>query len=139
MRTGHGNQAINQADDQAASKPTSGFPSPAEDYIESPLDVRDVLMRHPTATFFLRVDGAAMRDTGIHAGDILVVDRALDPVPGAIVVAAAGGELLVRRLGARWGGTVTLVAAHPDEPAITITQRGEPVVWGVVTWVLHPC
>lgn len=122
-----------------AGQPTSGFPSPAEDDLEAPLDVRELLVRHPTATFFLRVEGEAMLGAGIRAGDILVVDRTLDAVPGAVVVAAVGGELLVRRVGASFAGAVTLVAAHPDEPAITVLEQAEPVVWGVVTWVLHPC
>jgi DNA polymerase V len=114
---------------------TSGFPSPAEDYLEAPLDVRELVVKHPTATFFLEVEGEAMGDAGIHAGDILVVDRALDALPGAIVVAAIDGELLVRRVRSLHGESMTLFAVQAGEPIRLVTDA----LWGVVTWVLHRC
>lgn len=65
----------------------AGFPSPAEDYLEQNLDLNEHLIQHPAATFFVRVDGDSMRGAGIHKDDILIVDRALEPTNGKIIIA----------------------------------------------------
>ncbi|MFW6276789.1 MAG: LexA family protein, partial [Bacteroidota bacterium] len=77
---------------------SAGFPSPADDYMEGRLDLNDFLVKNPAATFFVRVTGDSMINAGIHSGDILVVDRALDPKDGNIVIAVINGELTVKRL-----------------------------------------
>jgi len=124
--------------DLRASQRTSGYPSPAQDYAEAGLDVRDLLVKRPAATFFLRMQGEAMRDVGIGAGDILVIDRALAPLLGSTIVAVVDSELLVRRY---WPGPLAtyLLAAHPDHPPIRIPAEAECHVWGVVTYAIHPC
>ena len=71
----------------AGERVAAGFPSPADDYVEVGIDLNDQLIRHPTSTFFLRVSGESMLGAGIHHGDLLVVDRSLDPRPGRVVVA----------------------------------------------------
>src|SRR5947209_16582383 len=76
----------------------AGFPSPADDYVEAPLDLREYLVRNPTATFVMRAKGDSMRDIGIHDGDLLVVDRSVKPTSGSIVVAALNGEFTVKVL-----------------------------------------
>src|ERR1700692_3100201 len=76
----------------------AGFPSPAEDYLETPLDLADFLIENKAATFLMRGDGDAMRDTGILDGDLLVVDRAAKPVSGSVVVVAVNGAYTVKRL-----------------------------------------
>jgi DNA polymerase V len=122
--------------DWDTSQRTTGYPSPAEDFVEASLDVRELLVKHPTATFFVRVEGEAMRASGIRDGDILVVDRALDPAPGAIIVASIADELLVRRVGSIDAYGITLVSS--DESTIHVTGPIDLILWGVVSWVLHP-
>ena len=77
---------------------SAGFPSPAEDYIDCALDLNDLVVQHPAATFFVRVKGHSMIDAGIESGDVLVVDRALDPGTDSIVVAAIDGDFTVKRI-----------------------------------------
>jgi DNA polymerase V len=115
---------------------SAGFPSPAEDDAEEKLDLNDLLIRHPSATFFLRVSGSSMIKAGIHHNDILVVDRSLEPVNGKIVIASLNGELTVKRL-CRDGKKVQLVAENDAYPPLDITDEIELIVWGVVTNVIH--
>lgn len=124
-----------------ASQRTSGYPSPAEDFVEATLDIRDLLIKHPAATFFVQVDTPVLRGAGVHRGDILVVDRALTPVPGAIVVATSEGELVVRRYVRDGLGGFWLQGDPPDAPPTPLT-RGVAVaapimIWGVVTFLVR--
>ena len=121
-----------------ASHVSAGFASPADDYIETPLDLNQYLIQHPAATFFLRVEGDSMLGAGIHDGDMLVVDRALEAKDGKVVIAAVNGELTVKRLSMSKGKSVTLLPENPDYPAIPITPETDFVIWGVVTNVIHP-
>ncbi|QJT10246.1 LexA family protein [Oceanidesulfovibrio marinus] len=114
----------------------AGFPSPAEDYVEGTLDLNEYLVRHPAATFFVRVVGDSMRDAGIESGDLLVVDRALNPVSGRIVVAAVGGELTVKRL-VEQGGSLLLMPANPAYTPLDVTEDDSFAAWGVVTAVVR--
>jgi DNA polymerase V len=119
----------------AVSRVRAGFPSPAEDYIEDQLDFNELLVRHPAATFCIRVSGDSMTGAGIHSGDILVVDRALEPAQNSIVVAEVDGNLTVKRI--QFGyDSVSLVAENPAYQPIVIKQESL-MVWGVVTYVLH--
>ncbi len=115
---------------------TTGFPSPAADYMERSLNLHHFAVRHAEATFFWRAEGEAMRDAGISSGDILVVDRAVQALPGQVVVATVGGEFVVRRW-RRDDVGVVLYAEHPDYPPLII--QGEEVceIVGVVIYVLH--
>lgn len=115
---------------------SAGFPSPAEDEMESKLDLNELLIKHPAATFFLRVTGSSMIKAGIYHNDILVVDRSIEPVHGKIVIAALNGELTVKRLSIR-GRCVQLVAENDGYPAIDITEEMDMRIWGVVTSVIH--
>lgn len=114
----------------------AGFPSPADDYVEERIDLNRHLIRHKEATFFLRVQGDSMINAGIHDGDMLIVDRAIEPVSGKIVIAALDGELTVKRLSAS-GGVVRLLPENPDYPVIEIGTEQELVIWGVVIHVIH--
>lgn len=114
---------------------TTGFPSPAADYAARRLDLNDLLVRHPVATFFWRAQGAAMQADGIHHNDILIVDRALTATPGHIVIVCLNGESLVRRLRSRQGRFV-LQAGPVIEP---LAEDSDMEIWGVVTYVIHPC
>ena len=115
---------------------SAGFPSPAEDYIEGRLDLNRHLIKHPAATFFVRVAGDSMIDAGIHPGDILVVDRAVEPSDGRVVIAVIDGELTVKRIAQR-GGRLYLVADNSRYAPLEIIEEMEFEIWGVVTSVIH--
>ncbi len=119
-----------------ASKVVAGFPSPADDYIEARLDLNEYLVRHKEATFFLRVKGDSMKGANIHDGNLLIVDKALEPKHNHIIVAVTNGELTVKRL-YKWRGVVKLMAANDAYPDILITAESELTVWGVVKHVVH--
>lgn len=120
----------------AAGRAAAGFPSPATDHIDQRLDLTEYLVLHPEATFFLRVKGDSMTGAGIHDGDLLVVDRSLEPASGRVVVAALDGELVVKRLH-RSGGRVMLRAENPAYPDIAVGDGQELQLWGVVAHVIH--
>ncbi|WP_022949708.1 LexA family protein [Methylohalobius crimeensis] len=113
------------------SKVPAGFPSPADDHQEDGLDLNQHLVKHPAATFFVRVEGDSMTGAGIHHGDLLVVDRALEPKSGSIVVAAVNGELTVKRLKVE-GERLWLMPEHPDFKPLEIGEGMEFLIWGVV-------
>jgi len=114
----------------------AGFPSPADDFIDSGLDLNQHLIRHPAATFFVRVSGDSMIGAGIHSGDLLVVDRALTAADDNVVIAAVDGELTVKRL-RRENGIITLVAENSAYPPLEIVDGTSFEIWGVVTTVIH--
>jgi len=114
----------------------AGFPSPADDYIEGKLDLNRHLIKHPAATFFVRVTGDSMLEAGIHSGDILIVDRSLEAIDGNVIVAALDGELTVKRLYKR-DGTVRLLPANKNYQPIEIQVHQSFEIWGVVTNVIH--
>ncbi len=114
----------------------AGFPSPADDFIDKRLDLNEQLIKHPAATFFVRAVGDSMLGAGIHDGDLLVVDRALEPCAGKVVMAAIGGELTVKRL-ERKGERLFLAPANPNYPSFDVTAREDFEIWGVATHVIH--
>ncbi|MDO9240846.1 MAG: translesion error-prone DNA polymerase V autoproteolytic subunit [Methylicorpusculum sp.] len=120
-----------------SGKVSAGFPSPADDYIEKTLDLNELLIQKPAATFFVRAEGESMLGAGIHPNDILVVDRSIEPVPGKIVICALNGELVVKRL-KRQAGQWLLGSENPAYPDIVLHEELEMVIWGVVTSVIHP-
>ncbi len=117
-------------------KVAAGFPSPADDYVEKNLDLNELLVQKPAATFFVRAQGESMLGAGIHPNDILVVDRSMEAVPGKIVICALNGELTVKRL-ERDNEQWQLKAENPAYPDIFIHEELEMVIWGVVTNVIH--
>lgn len=119
-----------------AGKAAAGFPSPATDHIDQCLDLTEYLVLHPEATFFLRVKGDSMTGAGIHHGDLLIVDRSLEPASGRVVVAALNGELTVKRL-QRSRGRITLQAENPAYPDIAVSDGHDLQIWGVVAHVVH--
>src|SRR5262245_51633992 len=114
----------------------AGYPSPADDYLDGALDLNKHLIKHPTATFFVRVAGESMREAGIHSGDVLIVDRALTPSDGSVVIAVVNGELTVKRLSKRQGKGMLVPDTH-QYPPLAITETIGFDVWGVVTYVIH--
>ena len=130
---------------QVAGAVVAGFPSPAEQYLEPPLDLNELLVKRPAATFFVRVEGDSMINAGIHDKDLLVVDRSLTPANGDIIIAAVDGEFMVKtyRTGmktdkdGRKHRFVVLEPANPNYPTITITSGHELLTFGKVTAVIH--
>ena len=142
----------------------AGFPSPAEQYQELPLDLNELLVKRPAATFFVRVQGNSMIGAGIQDGDLLVVDRSLRPASGDVIIACVDGDFTVKTLclgngewgmgnGGRgmgegeWGegngergmgnGEVRLVAANPNYPDIVLKPGQELDYFGKVTACIH--
>jgi DNA polymerase V len=112
----------------------AGFPSPAEEFIDSKLDLNEYLVAHPAATFYARVSGHSMIGAGIHPGDILIVDRSLEAKHDDIVVAVVENELTVKRL-YQSRGCVELRSENPDYPPLTFSENSSLIIWGVVTGV----
>ncbi len=110
---------------------SAGFPSPAEDYVEGQLDLNRHLIKHPVATFYVRVAGDSMINAGIHPDSILVVDRAVEADDGDIVIARLGDELCVKRLSI-CEGKVWLVPENAAYEAIEVTEEMDFEVWGRV-------
>ena len=116
------------------SQVEAGFPSPADDFLESSLDLNDYLIDNPLATFLVKVSGYSMTGAGILPGDILVVDRSLEAQHNRIVVAVVDGELTVKRF-LRQKSFCQLVSDNPRYPAIK--AQDELLIWGVVVAVVR--
>ena len=114
----------------------AGFPSPAEQYVERPLDLNELLVARPAATYFVRAEGDSMEGVGIHSGDLLVVDRSVEATNGSVVIACVDGEFTVKTL-RKGRGRVWLEAANPAFKPIRFKGEMELRVFGVVTAVIH--
>ncbi|APD48623.1 translesion error-prone DNA polymerase V autoproteolytic subunit [Synechococcus sp. CS-602] len=121
----------------AVESVAAGFPSPADDYVEVGIDLNEQLIRHPSSTFFLRVSGDSMTGAGIHHGDLLIVDRSVEPRPGRIVVAVLEGAFTLKRL-ALHRGRLRLEAAHPAYPPLELSDADDLRLWGVAIHAIHP-
>jgi DNA polymerase V len=119
-----------------SNRVTAGFPSPADDHMEGKLDLNTHLIKHPSATFFVKATGDSMIGAGIHEGDILVVDRSLEARNGKVVIAAIDGNLTVKRL-KKSGNDMFLSPENNNYKPIKLTENNDVVIWGVVTNVIH--
>ena len=117
------------------NKVPAGMPSPADGYVDQTLDLND-LVRHPSDTFIVQVEGDSMINAGIYSDDLLLVDRAVEPVNNKIVVAYLNGELTVKRLKID-GNKVFLFPENPSYDPIEITPSMSFEIRGVVTFVIH--
>jgi len=115
---------------------SAGFPSPADDFLERKLDLNEYLISHPAATFFVRAAGDSMVGAGIYSGDILIVDRSLQPAEKKIVIAIINGEFTVKRL-QKQKGQLFLVSESDAYQPIPVEDGVELEIWGVVTAVIH--
>jgi len=118
------------------SKVQAGFPSPADDYVAEQLDLHKLLVKREAATFYVRVQGDSMVGAGIQQGDLLVVDRSVEPADGKIVIAVLDGELTVKELSLK-GGKVQLLPRNDAFPPIDIPSESNLVIWGVVTGIVR--
>ena len=115
---------------------SAGFPSPATDYIENKLDLNEYLIKHPAATFIVKAKGPSMTDAGILSGDLLIVDRSIDPKSNDIVIASIFGDLTVKKLQKK-EKSLFLLSANSDYPSIEVKEEMECFIWGVVTYIIH--
>ena len=113
----------------------AGFPSPADDFLEDTLDLNSLVIRHPEATFFARVEGDSMKDEGIVEGDILIVDKSIEPYDGCLAVAFIDGEFTLKRVKIE-PDRILLIPANPKYKKIEVYADNDFAVWGVVIWVL---
>lgn len=127
-----GSKDFTQQDVHTAN--ATGFGAAADDYAERGIDLNEQLIRNKPATFFLRVNSDAMTGDGIHMGDVVIVDRSLEPRNGKVVIAVVDGELLIRRLESFEGKTL-LVATNRKLASVDVTDRLQ--LWGVVTYIIH--
>lgn len=112
-----------------------GFPSPAQDYVEQTIDLNQLCIAHPAATYYVRAAGDSMVEHGIHDGDMLVVDRSSKPVHGSVVVAAVDGEFTVKQL--QLSPSVCLLPGNPTYRPIHFSDGQHLEIFGVVTFVIH--
>lgn len=114
----------------------AGIPALTEDHIEAELDLNDYLIKHPTATFLVRVMGDSMIDAGIHPDDILVVDRAVEPKDQSIVIAVVNSDCTLKRL-RKFNDKVFLMPENKNYEPLQITEEMDFMIWGVVTNIIH--
>lgn len=119
------------------NKVSAGFPSPADDYIESVIDLNQELVRHPATTFFVRANGDSMIDAGIQPNATLIVDRMLETKSGDIVIARIGDEMLVKELQIDDEGKVWLMPKNINHQPFQITPDLDFEVWGKVVWAIN--
>ena len=119
------------------NKAGAGFPSPATDYIEEDIDLNFHLIKNVPATFVIRVQGKSMIDVGIYDGDLLVVDRSLEPKNFSTVVANVHDELVVKNFIKSKDQNFLSSGSNNTEDKIIINEDSNVFIWGVVTYVIH--
>ena len=113
----------------------AGFPSPAQDYLTDSIDLNRELIRHPATTFYARAAGDSMKDCGIDDGDLLVIDKAIEPGDGDIVVAFIDGEFTLKRVKTDASNNcLWLMPANNEYQPIKVTEENNFMVWGVLTY-----
>lgn len=114
---------------------SAGFPSPADDFLDSRIDLNKELISSPNATYYGRVSGDSMKDLGIHDGDLLVIDRSKIATNNKIVVCFLDGEFTLKKIKIE-KASCWLVPANDNYKPIQITKENDFVVWGIVTYVI---
>ena len=114
---------------------SAGFPSPATDFVDLTIDLNRHLVKHPSATYYARVKGESMRDAGINDGDLLIVDKSIDPTDGKIAICYVDGEFTLKRI--KIDGTgIWLIPANDKFKPIKVEEGNTLVIWGIVTFVI---
>jgi DNA polymerase V len=114
---------------------SAGFPSPAEDFLDISIDLNKEFIKNPSATFYGRVKGNSMKDAGLENGDLLIIDKSLEPKNGKIAVCFIDGEFTVKRIKIE-KKIVWLIAENKDYQPIKVTSENELLIWGIVTTVI---
>ena len=115
----------------------AGFPSPATDYIEDDIDLNSHLITNAPATFIIRVQGKSMTNVGIYDGDLLIVDKSLNPKNFSTVIANVNEELVVKTLIKSKETNYLTSGSKNTSDIINLTDNPEIIIWGVVTYVIH--
>ena len=115
----------------------AGFPSPASDYIEDDIDLNSHLITNAPATFIIRVQGKSMTNVGIYDGDLLIVDKSLNPKNFSTVIANVNEELVVKTLIKTKETNYLTSGSKNTSDRINLTDNPEIIIWGVVTYVIH--
>ncbi len=115
----------------------AGFPSPATDYIEDDVDLNNYLIKNSPATFIIRVQGKSMNSVGIYDGDLLIVDRSINPKNLSTVIANVNDELVVKTILKEKGETFLTSGSKKTSDRIPLAKDQEIIIWGVVTYVIH--
>ena len=115
----------------------AGFPSPATDYIEDDLDLNSHLITNAPATFIIRVQGKSMTNVGIYDGDLLIVDKSLNPKNFSTVIANVNEELVVKTLIKSKEANYLTSGSKNTSDRINLADNPEIIIWGVVTYVIH--
>jgi len=119
------------------SKVGAGFPSPATDYVEDDIDLNACLIKNIPSTFLIRVQGKSLNSIGIHDGDLLVVDRSLNPKNFSTVIANVNEELVVKTFIKENNQSFLASGSKEIKDKINLTENPEIVIWGIVTYVIH--
>ena len=115
---------------------SAGFPSPADDYMDMDLDLHDNLVQNPSSTFCVKAIGESMKDAGIKSGDVMIVDRSLEPKNRSIVLAVIDGEFTVKRVNVN-NNELYLMPENDTFTPIKITEEMDFQIWGVITFIIH--
>ena len=115
----------------------AGFPSPATDYIEDDIDLNTHLITNAPATFIIRVQGKSMTNVGIYDGDLLIVDKSLNPKNFSTVIANINEELVVKTLIKSKGDNYLTSGSRSASDKVNLADNPEIIIWGVVTYVIH--
>ena len=119
------------------NKVGAGFPSPATDYVEDDIDLNDHLIKNTPSTFLIRVQGKSMNNVGIQNGDLLVVDRSLNPKNFSTVIVNINEELVVKSFIKEKNQTFLTSGSKESKDKINLIENPEIVIWGVVTYTIH--
>ena len=114
---------------------SAGFPSPATDFLDATIDLNKTFIKHPATTFCGRVKGNSMKDAGIHDGDLMIIDKSLEPKNGAIAVCYIDGEFTVKKIKIE-ADCIWLVPANEKYKPIKVTKDNEFLIWGIVVHVI---
>lgn len=114
---------------------SAGFPSPALDFIDLSIDLNKQLIEHPSATFYGRVKGESMKNAGINDGDLLVIDKSIEPTDGKIAVCYLDGEFTLKRIKITPDG-LWLMAENESYKSIKIEEGNNLTIWGIVTYII---
>ena len=119
------------------NKVGAGFPSPATDYVEDDLDLNNHLIKNIPSTFLIRVQGKSMNKVGIHDGDLLIVDKSLNPKNFSTVIVNINEELVVKTFIKKNNQSFLTSGSRELKDKINLTENPEILIWGVVTYVIH--
>jgi DNA polymerase V len=118
-----------------SSSISAGFPSPADDFLDTSIDLNKICIKNPVTTFFGRVSGNSMKDVGIHHGDLMIIDKSLLPKNGAIAVCFIDGEFTVKTIKIE-SDCCWLIPANPTYKPVKVTKDNDFIIWGIVTHVI---